>query len=408
MNLKRFLVLTLAALMLLLPTVVGAQSAVTGAIGGVVTDASGAVISGANVTLTSTDTSAAISATTSSIGTYTFTLLKPGAYTLAVTHPGFKQTSQAVTVLLGQTTQTNVQLSVGTANETVTVTEQGALLQTENANITTTIETQQIENLPNPGGDLTAIAQTAPGVTMNSTGGYGNFSAFGLPGTANLFTVNGNDYNDPFLNLNNSGASNLLLGSNEIQEVAVVSNAYTGQYGRQAGAQIDYATKSGGNSFHGDAVYYYNSGGMNASDYFNGYSHEVANQWAASIGGPIKKDKLFFFVNTEGIRYTLAAGAGAVGYPTPEFQQLRAEPGSAAADGTDGAAVLPEHLQPVPRFGWLRIGDFGRGRCLGRPWHLRIVEWSWNQLAGRDRCLRRPIVCEQPERKQGMVAFRTC
>jgi hypothetical protein len=99
----------------------------------------------------------------------------------------------------------------------------------------------------------------------------------------------------------------------------VISNAYTGQYGRQAGAQIDYATKSGGNAFHGDAVYYYNAAGMNATDYFNGFTHEVNNQWAAGMGGPIIKDKIFFFANTEGLRYSLGAG-GDEGYPTTAFQ----------------------------------------------------------------------------------------
>ena len=100
----------------------------------------------------------------------------------------------------------------------------------------------------------------------NSTGGgFGNFEAFGLPATANLFTINGNDYNDAFLNLNNSGSSNLLLGGNELQEVAVVSNGYTGQYGRQAGAQVDYTTKSGGNAFHGDAVYNWTGRELNAT-----------------------------------------------------------------------------------------------------------------------------------------------
>ena len=310
-----------AAMMLLLPSFTLAQSIVTGAVGGVVTDTSGAVIAGATATLKSSDTGATLSTTTNSTGTYQFSLLKPGNYSLTVAEKGFKQEVISVEVSLGQSAIFNVKLEVGAASETVTVTEQGALLQTENANISTTVSQLQIENLPNPGGDLSNIAQTAPGVTMNTGGsGYGNFSAFGLPGTANLFTINGNDYNDPFLNLNNSGASNLLLGSNEIQEVAVVSNAYTGQYGRQAGAQIDYATKSGGNGFHGDAVYFYNSNGMNAGDYFDGIGHEVNNQWAAAIGGPVIKDKLFFFVNTEGIRYVLASGAGPVSYPTTDFQ----------------------------------------------------------------------------------------
>jgi hypothetical protein len=321
MNWKSLLVAFFAAL-LLLPGIAMAQSEVTGGINGTVTDPSGAVIAGASVTLSSTATGTTVTTETGSTGGYTFGLVKPGTYTLTVSKSGFKQTTQAVNVELGQTLMYNAKLELGSGSITVEVTGQGALLQTENANISTSIETAAIENLPNPGGDLSNIAQTAPGVTMNTAGsGYGNFSAFGLPGTANLFTINGNDYNDPFLNLNNSGASNLLLGSNEIQEVAVISNAYTGQYGRQAGAQIDYATKSGGNAFHGDAVYYYNSGDMNAGDYFNGFTHEINNQWAAGMGGPIIKDKVFFYANTEGLRYSLGAG-GDTGYPTTAFQNF--------------------------------------------------------------------------------------
>src|SRR6202034_2542924 len=299
-----------AALLLLLPVMLSAQSVVTGALNGTVTDPSGAVIVGGTVTLTSSDTGASLTTQTGTSGGYSFGLVKPGRYVLVVSQSGFKQSTQAVDVTLGETAVANAKLEIGSGSVTVEVTGQGALLQTENANISTSIETAEIENLPNPGGDLSNIAQTAPGVTMNTSGsGYGNFSAFGLPGTANLFTLNGNDYNDPFLNLNNSGASNLLLGSNEIQEVSVISNAYTGQYGRQAGAQIDYATKSGGNAFHGDAVYYYNAG----------YSPETNNQWAAGLGGPVIKDKVFFYANTEGLRYSLGAG-GFVDYPTSAFE----------------------------------------------------------------------------------------
>jgi hypothetical protein len=308
------------ALLFIFPNLVAAQSTVTGAVNGAVTDASSGLVAGATVTLTSATAGTVLTTQTNTSGTYSFALVKPGDYRVSVTQAGFKDATVATSVALGETTVTNVRLEVGSGAVTIEVTSQGPLLQTENANISTTIATAEIENLPNPGGDLSNIAQTAPGVAMNSAGsGYGNFSAFGMPGTANLFTLNGNDYNDPFLNLNNSGASNLLLGSNEIQEVSVISNAYTGQYGRQAGAQIDYATKSGGNAFHGDAVYYYNAGGMNATDYFAGYSPETNNQWAASLGGPIKKDKLFFFVNTEGLRYSLGSG-GFVDLPTTAFE----------------------------------------------------------------------------------------
>jgi hypothetical protein len=318
----------LAALMLLLPGMPAAQSTVTGAISGTVTDSSGAVVAGATVSLKSNDAGTVLAATTSTTGTYQFTLLKPGSYTLAVSQSGFKQLAQPTEVLLGQITLANFKLEVGATSDTVTVTEQGALLQTEDANISSNFDTQQIQNIPNPGGDITYVAQTAPGVTMNNStgGGYGNFSAFGLPGTANLFTVNGNDYNDAFLNINNTGSSNLLLGGNELQEVAVVSNAYTGQYGRQAGAQIDYSTKSGTNAFHGNAVYNWTGRELTANDPVNKFfgnprPFENNNQWAASLGGPILKDKLYFFVNTEGIRYIFGS-IHTPSAPTPAFESF--------------------------------------------------------------------------------------
>src|SRR5271168_672372 len=319
------LAVSFLALLLLLPALLSAQSVVTGGLTGIVTDASGSIIAGAAVSLKNQSTGEVLSATTGATGTYQFTLLKPGIYVVSVSLTGFKKVTETVEVLLGQTALANVKLEVGAASETITVTEQGALLQTEDANISSNFDTNEIQNIPNPGGDITYVAQTAPGIIMNNStlGGYGNFEAFGLPATANLFTVNGNDYNDPFLNLNNSGASNLLLGGNELQEVAVVSNAYTGQYGRQAGAQIDYSTKSGTNAFHGNAVYNWTGRDLNANDPLNKLAgnprpFENNNQWAASFGGPIKKDKAFFFVNTEGIRYIFASGH-TVTYPTPAF-----------------------------------------------------------------------------------------
>src|ERR1700735_2113502 len=259
------------ALLLLLPTLASAQSVVTGGLTGIVTDPTGSVIVGATVNLKNQSTTETQSATTGSTGAYQFTLLKPGIYVVSVSQTGFKQATVTVEVLLGQTALASLKLEVGASSETITVTEQGALLQTEDANISSNFDTNQINNVPNPGGDITYVAQTAPGIAMNSStgGGYGNFSAFGLPGTSNLFTVNGNDYNDAFLNLNNSGSSNLLLGGNELQEVAVVSNGYTGQYGRQAGAQIDYSTKSGSSAFHGDAVYNWTGRALSANDPIN-------------------------------------------------------------------------------------------------------------------------------------------
>ena len=303
-----------------------AQSVITGAVSGTVTDPSGAILPNAAVTLTNTATGDTQTGKTNASGVYLFPLLQPGDYTVTVQESGFRVAVAKVTVALGQTATADLKLELGDATQTVEVTIGNVELQTEDGNISSNFDTHQVENVPNPGGDLTYVAQLAPGVTMNTSsgGGYGNFSAFGLPGTANLFTINGNDYNDPFLNLNNSGASNLLLGANEIEEVTVVSNGYTGQYGRQAGAQIDYITKPGTNSFHGDALYYWTGRALSANDFFNNAGltarpFENNNQWGAALGGPIKRDKAFFFANTEGIRYTFGTSTQ-VYVPSPGLQ----------------------------------------------------------------------------------------
>ena len=131
-----------------------------------------------------------------------------------------------------------------------------------------------------------------------------------MPATSNVFTINGQVNNDVFLNLGNSGSSNLMLGFNEIQEAAVVNNGYTGQYGGLAGTQMNLVSKSGANQFHGNAIYYWNGRTMNANNFFNNASgvdrpFSNVNMWATSVGGPIRKDKTFFFVDYEGLRIVL-------------------------------------------------------------------------------------------------------
>jgi hypothetical protein len=153
---------------------------------------------------------------------------------------------------------------------------------------------------------------TVPGVRVNVKGGSGNMNANGVPGSSVLFTLNGSDVMDPYNNLNNSGASNNLLGVNEVAGIAVILNAFSAQYGRMAGGQENIVGKSGGNSFHGNQYYDYNSQLFNARDYFVAQKGQPktrsdAHQYGASLGGPIKKDKLFFFVDTEGLRYVLPA-----------------------------------------------------------------------------------------------------
>jgi len=318
-----FCFVVLAALLTL--PLLNAQSIVTGDLTGTVTDPAGAMVPNAKVTLKSDATGETVANTSSGTGQFRFSLLRPGTYTLTTTAAGFAEAAQRTTVSLGQASNITVQLALQAQAQAVNVTEAVGLVQTDNANLASTFNNNLLENLPAGGNDMTAYAQTAPGVTVSTGAGYGNFSAFGLPGVSNLFTINGTDNMDPYLNLNNSGASNLTLGANEIQEAAVVLNGYTGQYGRQAGAQVNYVTKSGTNAFHGNAGWFWNGNKLNANDWFNNSSdpytprpHAVSNEWEGSIGGPIKKNKAFFFFDTEGLRYVLPSG-GPIYIPTTDF-----------------------------------------------------------------------------------------
>ena len=299
------------------------QTITTGDVSGTVKDTTGAVVPGAMVTIRS-DTGDTRTQATDNSGAYHFTFLKPGDYTLSAVAAGLKTDATKLAVEVGQAASVDLVAKLQATQEVVEVMASGSIVETENANLSTTYTTRQMEELPMPGGDITSIAFTAPGVVMSTGMGYGNFSSHGLPGVSNLFTINGNDYNDAYLNLNNSGASNLLLGANEVQEAAVVQNAYSVQYGREAGAQINYITKSGTNGFHGDLTYNWNGDRLNANDFFANNegipkAKAISNQWAADIGGPIRRDKTFFYADTEGLYYTLAS-SGVVSIPSPQLQ----------------------------------------------------------------------------------------
>jgi Carboxypeptidase regulatory-like domain len=306
------------------PAKMFAQSNVSGDVAGTVTDPSGKAVVGATVTIKSQSTDAAKVATTGANGTYRISLLNPGQYSVTVSASGFESSAASTSVSAGQINTQDIQLAVGSSSQTIEVTgTEVPLLHTEDAQISTTFDQQQVQSLPNPGNDLTFIAQTSPGAVENTQGGYGNFAIFGLPATSNTFTVNGGYENDPFLNLNNSGASNLLLGNNDVGSVTVVSNAYGVQYGGLGGSQVNEISRSGSNRFHGDATYWWNGSVLNANDYFNNQTatpkpRSNANQWAGSFGGPIVKDKSFFFFNTEGLRVIIPV-RGTVFAPSPSY-----------------------------------------------------------------------------------------
>jgi hypothetical protein len=305
-----------------------AQTTTSGGLTGVVSDPSHAVVPDANVEIRDNTKGTVETTRTASDGVYRFFFLAPGRYTVTISHTGFREQTQDLDVLLGPPGTRNITLQLAGASATVKVSGESPLIQAENGDVSTTMSQSQISQVPNPGNDLTYIAQTAPGAIMNTdtigVGYLGNFSILGMPGTSNLFTLNGMNDNDSQANVNNSGVTGMMLGQNEVQEATIVTNGYSAQFGGAAGANVNYLTKSGGNAFHGNAQYYWNGSTLNANDridnsYGNARPFDIAHQWAGSLGGPLKKDGLFFFFDTEGMRVILPSSIQVV-LPSAKFE----------------------------------------------------------------------------------------
>ena len=213
---------------------------------------------------------------------------------------------------VGRNVALNFTLKVSSAAQTVEVTAQQGLLALNNPNTTTTLEAKTIKSLPNPGQDLTYIAQFAEGALMNTAGssndakaagGYGNVEFNGLPATSNGYILDGYDTNDPWLGLNIGLSTNLVIGLDAMEQATVNTNSFSVDQGRYAVAQVNYFTKSGTNKFHGDVYELWNGSLLNAENYFlhaNDSPGDVArkprsvvNEFGVSVGGPIRRDKPF-------------------------------------------------------------------------------------------------------------------
>ena len=305
-----------------------AQTITTGDVAGKVVDPLGAALPGVSITLISVEQGTSSTVKADSNGSFRFSLLRPGTYELSEEGMNLSAKASGVIVSVGNVTSVDLVARPGSTMTTVEVnSEQGELLQTENGNVTTTFGRQQLEDLPLAGGDLTSIPLTVPGAILSTGGGLSsNFFIYGLPGTSNLFTLNGADIMDPFYNINNSGSSNNTIGAQEIESVSIVTPGYSGQYGRLPGANVNYITKGGTNHFHGSGKYIYNGSFLNATDYFFNVDNPVgtkkprtiAQEYGGDVGGYIFKDKLFAYVDDEGLRY-VSASRNAVTIPTTAF-----------------------------------------------------------------------------------------
>jgi hypothetical protein len=329
-----FLVLTVACL---LPGEALAQGETTSAIVGEVRDVTNAVVLRATVTITNRETGLKRSARTDDAGRFNFPQLKPGAYSVKAEALGFEpRQNDNVVAGLGQKQTVDFTLKIARSNEVVEVSSEAPLINPENANTSTTLSAPALENLPNPGGDLTYPLQFAPGALINTAGssndfvggtnGYGNVEFNGLPALSNGYIVDGLETNDPLTNLNSGLSTNLVLGLNSISEVTVNTLSYSVDQGRYGASQIDYVTKSGTNQFHGNLYELWNGALLNAADYFtnatpgNHKPGATVNHFGGSVGGPILHNKLFFFLDSEWVRIALPIVTPAI-VPSTPFQQ---------------------------------------------------------------------------------------
>ncbi|MGH9688280.1 MAG: carboxypeptidase regulatory-like domain-containing protein [Candidatus Acidiferrales bacterium] len=318
-RISTWLVTCLAAVLLCV-SLAHAQSAGTGAIAGTVTDPSGAAVSGAKVTLTSLATGQARTATTGQNGDYRFSLLPPGDYKIDFSASGFKTASVAsLAVTVTETSTVNQALQVGSVTQTVTVESNAQVLQTESATLGTTVSGARINALPMANGNYTEILGLSPGTTAsvdNATAigkGTQDISANGVDPGSNNFQMDGVAVD----NIANSGSSNdgtiytgiPIPSPDAIQEFKVQTSTYDASYGRNPGANVNVTTKSGTNGFHGSAFEFFRNTVLNANDFFLKETSQTntrpvfdQNQFGGTLGGPIKKDKLFFFFSYRGTR----------------------------------------------------------------------------------------------------------
>jgi hypothetical protein len=298
---------------------ISAYSQVTGAtLSGTITDSSGGVIPGAQIFVTNTATGIKQEFQADSAGYYTAPNLAPGTYEVRVTAKGFNTTILTVTLDVGAQQQLNIPMKVGEASQTVEVT--GALEQVDltSSTLTAQVESQTISDLPLNGRDWTSLATLNPGVNLIETQVDYAQSARGNRGFGAQLTISGqrttnNNYRLDGISVNdyaNSGPGNVIgaaLGVDAIQEFSVLTGGFSAEYGKATGGVVNAITKSGTNSIHGDVYEFIRNSALDARDYFSRSANTPLaefrrNQFGAAVGGPIIKDKTFFFFDYEGFR----------------------------------------------------------------------------------------------------------
>ena len=266
---------------------------------GTVTDGSGAVVPGAKVTALNTATGIAVDATTSASGYYIFTALQPGGpYTVTVEAPGFdKFETKGITLIVNANWDADAKLKIGTNQQSVTVDATSLQVETSNTQLEQVATADQIEGIPLAGRDASGLQKLEPGV-VESSDRFGSFSSNGNETPQNSFLISGIDLNDPALQ-----SEGIQINPDAIQEENIVTSTMNPEFSRNSGAVINQVLKNGTNKLHGSGFEFYRDTFMNNGDYFSP-TRPVFHQnlYGGTLGGPVFKNKLFFFLGYQGLR----------------------------------------------------------------------------------------------------------
>lgn len=301
--------MTLVAILLAAAAAYG-QINPTGTLDGEVRDGTGAVLPMTQVTLENKRTGGKRTTTTTEQGVYYFNLIQPGTYAVGVERPGFKRYSQTVTIEAGRKLTVNLALAVGDVTERVEVQGDAPMIETSTASITSTVNQKFLTELPMSGRNALTLAWLAPGVVqftapldtygLDNRTGVGYFSANGANQRQNEVLMDGvpNRHYD---------TAAYLPPADQVQEIAIQTNAFDAEYGHGGGAYVSVTTRSGGNAIHGSVYEYFRNDKLNANNFFSnraglGRPALRFHQFGAAVGGPVWKNRTFWFFNYEGVR----------------------------------------------------------------------------------------------------------
>ena len=308
---------------------------------GRVADASGAVLSKVKITLANQATGVVRTAQSNESGDYVFVEVVPGVYRVEFEQTGFKKNVQKdVTVEVNQVVTLNSMLQIGATQETVEVTSEAPLVETTSTQMGAVVNSRAVSQLPLNSRDTYQLLQLQPGV-QSQTGSdlfYGSnnagvVSVNGGRGRANNFSVNGGDANDQFANL-----PAVQPTPDSIEEFRVLTNTFDAEYGRNSGAVVNVVTKSGTNQFHGNVYEFFRNKVLNSRGFFDSEKPDFKqNQFGGTFGGPIKKDRTFFFTSYEGRRIREGISSDAITVPTDAERN-----GDFSADGGSFAGAITD------------------------------------------------------------------